>query len=377
MEITKPLPQVQLKSSFAMPTEEQRPGMFSRRAKSPFQVRRQKLTKEPPQDGEIASMLLSHLRMTQNLTEYAEAVRKQQTLGADLAQMTDCEIMKILMNTARYLVEIQWGAVGLGYVATPTGTPVESEGFGSGLYITNSNRNSVGSEQSMLLEFPAVDEIEGTSDHSVALVEEEFEELSFGADEWQVEGGQQMMVQQMLVDQTSAQQILVQEQAATFASASQGPPKIIVISSEHNHESKSFQQRDSSGRRNAIPDGSPPPIPLKSKPKPTHTERQEATPTTHSPNLPSSDPPLNASIPSIRQTSSSIRRSVPDELHFPQQYSPTPQQAWKPNNTRATPPPPVRITPSLDSYLAVPGPNFHRPRYTQNRPVSRERPPPY
>jgi hypothetical protein len=59
MEITTPLPQVQLTSPFAMPTEEERPGMFARRAKSPFQVRRQKLTKEPPRDGEIASMLLS------------------------------------------------------------------------------------------------------------------------------------------------------------------------------------------------------------------------------------------------------------------------------------------------------------------------------
>jgi hypothetical protein len=315
--------------------------------------------------------------MTQNLTEHAEAIRKQQTLGVDLAQMTDREIMKILMNTARYLVEIQWGAVGLGYVATPTGTPVESEGFGSGLYITNPNRNSVGSEQSMLLEFPAVDEIEGPSDHSVALVEEEFEDLIFSADEWQVEGRQQMMIQQTPVDQTPAQQIPVQEQAATFASASQGPPKIIVISAEHNHQSNSFQQRDSSGWRNAIPDGSPPPIPLKTKPKPTHTERQEASPTSHSPNLPSFDPPLNVSIPNIRQTSPSIRRSVPDELHFPQQCSPTPQQAPKPNNTRAMPPPPIRITPSPDSYLAVPGPNFHRPRHTQNRLVPRERPPPY
>jgi hypothetical protein len=309
--------------------------------------------------------------MTQNLTEYAEAVREQQTLGADLAQMTDREIMKILMNTARYLVEIQWGAVGLGYVATPTGTPVEWEGLGSGLYITNPNRSSVGSERSMLLEFPAVDEIEGTSDHSVALVEEEFEDLSFGADEWQVEGGQQMMVQQIPVDQTPAQQIPVQEQAATFASASQEPPKIIVISSEYNHQS------NSSDAKNAIPDGPPPPIPLKSKPKPTYTERRAATPAPRNPNSPSPDPPLNASTPNIRQPSSSNRRSDPDELHFPQQPLPTTQQAPKPNNTRATPPPPIRITPSPDSYLAVPGPNFHRPRHTQNRPVPRERPPPY
>jgi hypothetical protein len=325
--------------------------------------------------------------MTQNLTGYAEAIRKQQTLGADLAQMTDREIMKILMNTARYLVEIQWGAVGLGYVATSTGTPVESEGFGSSLYVTNPNRNSVGSERSMLLEFPAVDEIESASAHSVASSEGELEDLIFGEDEWQVEGGQQMMVQQMPVNQTLAQQTPaqwtpvqwtpVQQQAATFTSASQGPPKITVISAEHNHQSNSFQGRNSSGRRNAIPYGSPPPVPLKSKPKPTHPKRHAATPAPHNLNSPSPDPLLNAPTPNIRRPSSSNRLRVSDELHFPQQYPPTPQQASKPNNTRATPPPPIRITPSPESYLAVPGPNFHRPRHTKNRPVPREHPPPY
>jgi hypothetical protein len=61
MEITRPLPQAQLTSPFAMSTEKDRPGMFARRVKSPFQVRRQKVTKEPPHDGEIASMLLSKI----------------------------------------------------------------------------------------------------------------------------------------------------------------------------------------------------------------------------------------------------------------------------------------------------------------------------
>jgi hypothetical protein len=318
-----------------------------------------------------------HHRMTQNLTEYAETIRKQQTLGADLAQMTDHEIMKILMDTARYLVKIQWGAVGLGYVATSTGTPVESEGFGSNLYVTNPSRSSVSSERSMLLEFPAVAEIEGTPAHPVAFGEKDLEGMILRVDERQVEGGEQMMVQQMPIHQTPAQPILVQRQVAPFASALLGPPEIIVIGAEHNHQYNSFQRQDSPDRRNAIPEGSPPPIPLKSKPKPTHTERRVATSARHNPNPPSFDPPLNASTPNIRRPGSSNRRSVSDELHFPQQPPPTPQQVRMPNNTRATPPPPIRITPSPDSYLTVPDPSVHRPRHTKNRPIPRERPPPY
>jgi hypothetical protein len=388
MEITRPLPQAQLTSPFAMPTEEDRPGMFARRAKSPFQVRRQKLTKEPPHDGEDAGILLytpylpydAHdggnasiqLSTTSPHDAQPEYIEPERSLGPRLAHMTDPEIMKILMNTARFLAEEQWGASGLGWFVTTDDKLVNSEDVRMIWRPTNPDRYSVDSQLSVVPEHPAVAEIEGTPAHPVAFGEKDLEGMIFRVNGREVQLGQQRVVQQTPVYQTPAQQ-----QAATLASALQGPPRIVVSSAEHNHRPGSSQRRDSSGSRIATPERSPAPLPMQSKPQPTNPERRAATPAPHHPGPLSSNLPLIAATPNTHRSNPTNRRSVSDELHFPQPTPPTPQQAPRHNETQTTPTPPIRVTPSPDSYLAVPDPSFYRPRHTKNRPVTSERPPPY
>jgi hypothetical protein len=388
MEITKPLPQAQLTSPLAMPTEEERPGMFSRLGKSPFPIRRQKSTKEPPRDGEDAGILLytpylpydAHddgnasiqLSTTSPHDAQPEYVVPERTLGPRLAHMTDPEIMKILMNTARFLAKEQWGASGSGWLVTTDDKLVNSEDVRMIWRPTNPDRYSVDSQLSVVPEYPAIAEIEGTPAHPVAFGEKDLEGMIFRVDGREVQVGQQRLVQQTPVYQTP-----VQQQAATMTSTSQGPPEIVISSAEHTHRPNSSQRRDSSGSRIATPERSPTPLLMQSKPQPTHPERQVATPALRHPDPLSYNPTLNAPTPNTHRSNPTNRRPVPDELHFPQPAPPTPQQAPRPDETQTTPAPPIRITPSPDSYLAVPDPSFYRPRHTKNRPVTSERPPPY
>jgi hypothetical protein len=371
--------------------------MFSRLAKSPFPIGRQKSTKEPPHDGEEAGILLympylpydahdgekANMQLSTSPHDaQPEYIEPERTLGPRLAHMTDPEIMKILMNTARFLAKEQWGASGSGWLVTTDDKLVHSEDVRMIWRPTNPDRYSVDNQLSVVPEHPAVAEIEGTPAHPVAFGEKDLEGMIFRVDGRKVQVGQQTMVRQTSVYQTPAQQMLVQrtplqQQASTSASASQGPPKIVVSSAEHTHRPKPSQRRDSSGSRIATPERSSTPLPMQSNPQPTHPERRAATPAPHHPGPLSSNPPRNAPIPNTHRSNPTNRRPVSDELHFPQQTPPTPQQVPKPNKTQNIPAPPIRITPSPDSYLAVPDPSFHRPRHTKNRPVTSERPPPY
>ena len=364
-----------------MPTEQARPGMFARPCKGPVPAQRtdhrnasplararRLLTRTPPHPTETSSP------QPPPANPQGSKLSSGRTFGQALALMSDEEIMKILTHTVNCLAKLQPGSPQVGCYEVSTDHLSDLDDSVAVVWrVTNPDRNSVGSECSLVLEHlpvlehPPVPEVEAVPAFPVVFAVGESEKHCTCV------GG--------AVPRGPTEQF-----TAGLEGRPQEPPRIVISSFETANAANDLQRFVSRESEGATPAPTSPPPPVYSetqpsppahriappapspnkKPQPNNSARQINSPARPSTITPGTKPYLAVPPPSIHRPSSTSPRSRP----LPQRPTAASQQEWQPVKTYSTPaPPPNPAAIPSTTYLALPPPTTQRPSRTNTRPV--------